>query len=257
LEAEFYAATALRDNSPVSPGAHFYQIWFVKNPGPCDWWAGVRLVYVAGDQFRISDPVPIAALGAGGRIPVRVEFTAPGSPGTYSASWQLQSPEGALFGPKFFVRIIVPEPTPTQQAPAAADWGAWYHLGNHGPVVSALQYLLRAHGYELDVDGTFGSEVDAAVRAFQTAEGLIADGIVGPQTWAALVRDHTLDIGDSHDAIRAAQEMLHSLYGYDIKVDGLYSRATRVAVRDFQRTHGLVEDGIVGPATWAGLVSGP
>jgi peptidoglycan hydrolase-like protein with peptidoglycan-binding domain len=37
------------------------------------------------------------------------------------------------------------------------------------------------------VDGNFGAAVQAAVQNFQTAHGLMADGIIGPETWAALL----------------------------------------------------------------------
>ena len=47
---------------------------------------------------------------------------------------------------------------------------------------------LNALGYDCgSVDGIFGSKTKAAVLAFQKANGLGADGIVGPLTWGKLV----------------------------------------------------------------------
>lgn len=59
--------------------------------------------------------------------------------------------------------------------------------GATGPEVQALQTQLAARGYSPGPqDGVFGQQTDYAVRTFQRANGLIADGIVGPQTWDAL-----------------------------------------------------------------------
>ena len=52
--------------------------------------------------------------------------------------------------------------------------------------VKQLQALLNAWGFALVIDGGFGANTDKAVKAFQDAMGLRADGLVGPRTQAAL-----------------------------------------------------------------------
>ncbi|MFF7794644.1 GH25 family lysozyme [Streptomyces sp. NPDC007991] len=59
--------------------------------------------------------------------------------------------------------------------------------GSSGHAVRAAQALLNAHGATLDVDGEFGPGTRAAVVSFQKSKALDADGIVGPDTWKALV----------------------------------------------------------------------
>ena len=59
--------------------------------------------------------------------------------------------------------------------------------GSSGSAVKTLQARLQTLGFDPGpIDGIFGSGTDSAVRAFQRARGLGVDGIVGPQTWAAL-----------------------------------------------------------------------
>ena len=61
-------------------------------------------------------------------------------------------------------------------------------LGSRGTAVVDLQRRLGAAGFSAgSADGIFGSQTDAAVRAFQRARGLGVDGVVGPLTWAALL----------------------------------------------------------------------
>lgn len=56
-----------------------------------------------------------------------------------------------------------------------------------GAYVRFLQQLLESNLYPVGtIDGIFGSRTANAVRAFQSANGLAVDGIVGPNTWAAL-----------------------------------------------------------------------
>jgi hypothetical protein len=58
--------------------------------------------------------------------------------------------------------------------------------GDSGELVKLVQ---RKVG--VDADGTFDSDTEAAVRAFQRDHGLVGDGIVGPRTWATLMVDAT------------------------------------------------------------------
>jgi len=59
--------------------------------------------------------------------------------------------------------------------------------GSSGSSVTQIQNILSAHGYPTGgVDGIFGEKTKQAVIAFQSAQGLPADGIVGPLTWAEM-----------------------------------------------------------------------
>lgn len=63
--------------------------------------------------------------------------------------------------------------------------------GSEGEQVKTVQRLLKAMNYSIGkdgVDGDFGKNTDAAVRKFQKANGLGVDGIVGQNTWTALLK---------------------------------------------------------------------
>jgi N-acetyl-anhydromuramyl-L-alanine amidase AmpD len=61
----------------------------------------------------------------------------------------------------------------------------------------------------------------------------------------------TLRRGDRGDLVKQIQTRLN------LTADGVFGAATEAAVREFQRSHGLVPDGIVGPRTWAMLEAKP
>lgn len=60
------------------------------------------------------------------------------------------------------------------------------NVGSTGSDVANLQKILNAQGANLAVDGQYGPKTQAAVQAYQQANGLTADGIFGPKTSAAL-----------------------------------------------------------------------
>jgi peptidoglycan hydrolase-like protein with peptidoglycan-binding domain len=60
--------------------------------------------------------------------------------------------------------------------------------GQAGDAVRAVQRLLRVRfNYAIPASGAFNEQTDAAVKEFQDSRGLIPDGIVGPETWRALL----------------------------------------------------------------------
>lgn len=149
-------------------------------------------------------------------------------------------------------------------APEAPDMPMVY-WGCTGDAVKTLQEKLNAKGFDSgNVDGIFGAKTYAAVTAFQKANSLGVDGIVGKLTWAKLydatpvsvtpvTTQPMLRTGSRGDAVRKLQELLNAK-GYTCgNVDGIFGSKTYAAVLEFQKANSLGVDGIVGPLTWAKL----
>jgi peptidoglycan hydrolase-like protein with peptidoglycan-binding domain len=127
--------------------------------------------------------------------------------------------------------------------------------GSSGEAVRELQQALKGLGYDVgSIDGQFGARTEAAVKAFQKAKAITADGIVGDVTWVNIdeadMSDPTIRPGSTGNPVRRAQKRL-TLAGYDTGgVDGVFGAGTEAAVRRLQRDRGLAVDGVVGPRTW-------
>jgi cell wall-associated NlpC family hydrolase/peptidoglycan hydrolase-like protein with peptidoglycan-binding domain len=141
--------------------------------------------------------------------------------------------------------------------------------GSSGSTVKLAQQKLRAAGYNIAADGSFGKNTKAAVIKFQKSKGLYADGVIGKDTWAALngVRvssssssssgsssSSTIRSGSSGGNVKLAQQKLKAL-GYNIATDGSFGKNTKAAVIKFQKAYGLYPDGVIGKDTWAKLNS--
>lgn len=139
--------------------------------------------------------------------------------------------------------------------------------GDRGPAVEDVQRRLLSLGYDIGptgIDGVFLGLTLAAVRTFQGSHRLDEDGVVGPQTWAALV-DATFTLGDrllylrlphfhGRDA-RILQGALNALGFACGEPDGIFGPYTERAVREFQRNTGQTADGIVGTETVRAIVN--
>jgi cell wall-associated NlpC family hydrolase len=122
-------------------------------------------------------------------------------------------------------------------------------LGDAGPAVVRIQRMLG-----VSADGVFGHITLHAVKRFQIAHGLLADGEVGPHTRAALAAEErgsagevVLRLHDRGPAVAALQRAL------GVPADGEFGPVTLRAVKRFQAHHGLLVDGQVGDHTRARL----
>jgi murein DD-endopeptidase MepM/ murein hydrolase activator NlpD len=134
-------------------------------------------------------------------------------------------------------------------------------LGMGEPGVAALQVALRARGlYDGTVDGVRGPGTTSAVLAFQRRAGLVADGVAGVRTRAAL--------GPGGRPALGRREIRYGKVGWDVAClqfllawhgfpsgtfDGRFGERTDDALRRFQTWARLGADGIAGRQTLAAL----
>jgi peptidoglycan hydrolase-like protein with peptidoglycan-binding domain len=167
---------------------------------------------------------------------------------------------------------------PTVSAPASVDGVTAENpmkKGETSAQIKTMQTRLRELGYlETEPNGIFGSITEAAVKKFQTANGLTADGKVGPATLTAMnsasaipavgtvtstptatATSATLKRGDSGAAVKSFQQLLRNLGYITFSPDGVFGSGTETAVVEFQKKNGLTADGKVGSATLAKMSS--
>ncbi len=136
----------------------------------------------------------------------------------------------------------------------------FYSSGEKSDEILDFQKRLKKLGYlTTEPDGNYGKDTKAAVQRFQEANGLIADGFLGPATQAALMseeaKDGALKRGDNNAQVVNVQQRLIDLKYLKGKADGNFGPGTETAVRSFQYRNGLSVDGKVGAATLRALNS--
>ncbi len=183
---------------------------------------------------------------------------------------------------------IAPTPTPRvvpsfNAFPTAAVNRPTLRFGSNGEDVRFLQNLLRQYGcFSANSTGFFRELTEEAVILCQQRLGITADGIVGPQTWSALLGRNavpsvpafpnsavnnfpatnsgfitrTLQRSDRGEDVRLLQQRLRELSfqwsdpGLDPgEIDGVFGFATEEAVRRVQTLYNIFPDGRVGSET--------
>lgn len=169
-------------------------------------------------------------------------------------------------------------PALAAEEPDPAEGGPLIARGSRGQDVAQWQGKLndwlqvnRPERGRLAVDGAFGARTEAASRLFQESQGITVDGLVGPETRAALLSAPSLaksrpaderpllSRGDRGPAVERWQDHLNDWLQVErteqgrLATDGVFGPNTEQATRDFQRGQGIAVDGIVGPETRAAL----
>lgn len=87
---------------------------------------------------------------------------------------------------------------------------SYLSIGSKGDQVKKLQSALNRAGYTVTIDGIFGQATATAVRTFQNANGLKADGLAGPATKKALepyMQDYSLVAKTLTECLDAIEEL--------------------------------------------------
>ena len=131
----------------------------------------------------------------------------------------------------------------------------FYSVGDESDEIKTFQERLQKLGYyDGKASGEFTKATAAAVREFQSANGLVVDGNVGPATKALLLssdaQSKVIKLGDSGSDVVAIQKRLAELgYMRAANATGYFGEITQEAVMAFQRRNSLGADGKVGTVT--------
>lgn len=140
--------------------------------------------------------------------------------------------------------------------------------GDIGATVARIQKMLFDLGFEMVVDGDFGSKTEQRVKDFQkehgyaetgivteTLVGALEDAVLGkPVDTSKFTNGTYLNQGDSGPGVVSLQKALNK-HGAkpQIMIDGVFGEETFKALRNFQKKMDLRVDGVAGPETFKAL----
>lgn len=257
-----------------------YEIFFNKTPqterNPSDWdWGATYEPY--GSPTPGTVPQATDEPGAT-RIPGTTDYvTAPGA---------TRTPIPTYTPAPTPTPTVKPTSAPTKSPTATPAGSSALRNGDEGSKVKAVQQRLKTLGYLTgSADGVFGDATEAAVKAFQRANGLTADGVVGANTLKKLnsssakakstesqtkatarptPRSYTpsepenyryLQLGSTGSDVKKLQNRLIELGYLSGSATGTFDQATHDAVLAFQQRNGEWVDGVAGEDTQTALFS--
>jgi len=144
------------------------------------------------------------------------------------------------------------------------------------PKIEEVQVILKSEGYEPgNTDGRMGKETRDAIKAFQESMGLKSTGYIDKITLTQIedsgrareILESKKDYGlkakgtmqrnptkaEFRPTAKEIQAALKNAGFNPGSIDGKIGPRTRQAIKDFQKSKGLVPDGVVGPKTWTSL----
>lgn len=125
--------------------------------------------------------------------------------------------------------------------------------GDKGDIVRVAQYLTDYCNIK-NASGTFDAAFLAHVKDWQDSNGINVDGVIGPETWNAILKKlPTCSTSKNKKSVYICA--IQILIG-GLTVDGVYGSKTKNAVAAYQSANGLKVDGICGAKTWACLICG-
>ena len=138
-------------------------------------------------------------------------------------------------------------------------------IGNSGQDVKEMQKRLEkrfasiyASTFQIDVDGVFGLQTEAAVKYLQCVAFLEVTGITDTATWNFICNGvkslNILHKNSMGNTVKLVQQALLDSGFYHGAIDGGFNTNTEIAVKAFQADYSLVADGVIGPDTWATLI---
>ena len=137
-------------------------------------------------------------------------------------------------------------------------------VGDRSDAIGIIANTLNRLGFLDNTSDLFDQSLEEAIKAFQQERGLTATGLVNEITQRALdearwrLGDRILLLGTQSlmrgDDVSTLQERLIQM-GFNCgRVDGVYGVKTEAAVKEFQKSVGIVVDGKCGPSTLISLM---